>query len=191
MRMIIYLLLSLYFLLENPSILSSLDLSWLPCFAPGVLLGLLIFYIMRNNELSRKLLGWLLLLTPIFKPLQPYYALLPGGMWALLSFIGGYFCIYFYLEKRLCGNKLEIVLWQHSSVVSAGLKHFFYKIFSDILVYLQLILGILVVVTFSFLQNLVSSHSLLTNPWIDGSINILIALFAISLMEPLETQTCE
>ena len=191
MRMIIYLLLGLYFLLENPSILSSLDLSWLPFFAPGVLLGLLTFYVLRSLELTRKLLGWLLLLIPLFKPLQIYHMNLPGGVWALLSFIGGYFCIFFYLEKRFCNNKLEVILWEHASVRSAGLKHYFYKIFSDILTYLQLILGLLVVLSFSLLQHLVSSHSLLTNPWIDGSINLLIAIFAISLMEPLEAQTCE
>ena len=191
MRMIIYLLLSFYFLLENPSILRSLDFTWLPFFAPGMFMGLLIFYLLHNRELSRKLIAWLLLIAPLFKPIQNQCAQLPGETWALLSFIGGYFCIFFYLEKRFTSNKLELLLWESSSLKPSGLKQFFYEIFSDILIYLQLVLGLLMVLSFSLIQHLASSHSLLLNPWIDGSINLLIAVFIIGLMEPLEVQTCE
>ena len=191
MRMIIYLLLSFYFLLENPSVLRSLDFTWLPFFAPGILVGLISFYLLHKHELTRKLIAWLLLIAPLFKPIQNQCTQLPGETWALLSFIGGYFCIFFYLEKKFTNNKLELILWESSSIKSAGLKHFFYEIFSDILTYLQLVLGLLIVLSFGLIQHLVSSHSLLLNPWIDGSINLLIAVFIIGLMEPLEVQTCE
>ncbi|MEE2924852.1 MAG: hypothetical protein VX619_08765 [bacterium] len=189
--MIIYLLLSFYFLLENPSVLRSLDFTWLPFFAPGILVGLISFYLLHKHELTRKLIAWLLLIAPLFKPIQNQCTQLPGETWALLSFIGGYFCIFFYLEKKFTNNKLELILWESSSIKSAGLKHFFYEIFSDILIYLQLVLGLLIVLSFGLIQHLVSSHSLLLNPWIDGSINLLIAVFIIGLMEPLEVQTCE
>jgi len=191
MRMIIYLLLSFYFLLENPQILKSLDFAWLPFFAPGTFFGLLIFYLLHKRELTRKLIAWLLLIAPLFKPIQNQCTQLPGDTWALLSFLGGYFCIFFYLEKKFTNNKLEFFLWESSSINQAGLKHFFYEVFSDILTYLQLILGLLIVLSFSLLQQLVSTHSLLVNPWIDGSINFLIAIFLIGLMEPLEVQVCE
>ena len=191
MCMIIYLLLSFYFLLENPSVLRSLDFTWLPFFAPGILVGLISFYLLHKHELTRKLIAWLLLIAPLFKPIQNHCSHLPGETWALLSFIGGYFCIFFYLEKKFTNNKLELILWESNSIKSAGLKHFFYEIFSDTLIYLQLVLGLLIVLSFGLIQHLVSSHSLLLNPWIDGSINLLIPVFIIGLMEPLEVQTCE
>ena len=191
MRMIIYLLLSFYFLLENPSVLRSLDFTWLPFFAPGILVGLISFYLLHKHELTRKLIAWLLLIAPLFKPIQNHCSHLPGETWALLSFIGGYFCIFFYLEKKFTNNKLELILWESNSIKSASLKYFFYEIFSDILIYLQLVLGLLIVLSFGLIQHLVSSHSLLLNPWIDGSINLLIAVFIIGLMEPSEVQTCE
>ena len=191
MRIIIYLLLSFYFLLENPLIIRSIDLIWLPFFAPGVLAGLLSFYLLHKRELTRKLIAWLLLIAPLFKPIQSQCSQLPGEVWALLSFIGGYFCIVFYLERKFTSNKLELLLWQTSSIKKSNLRQFFYEVFSDVLIYLQLILGLLVVLSFGLIEHFASSHSLLANPWIDGSINLMLAVFVIGLMEPLEVQTCE
>ena len=57
------------------------------------------------------------------------------------------------------------------------------------LIYLQLILGLLVVLSFGLIEHFASSHSLLSNPWIDGSINLMLAVFVIGLMEPLENTT--
>ena len=190
MRMLIYLLFVSYFVLENPKTLQSLDLQPVVWFAPGILAGLLMFYGLHRQELSRKLLTWLLLLFPLIKPAQTHLAFLPQGIWTLMSFLGGYLCIYFYLERKFPASSLCKLLWSESSVKQSGLSVYFANIFKDILTYVQILLGLMVVGSFSLLTNLVSSHSILSNPWIDGSVNLLIATLILCLMEPVESNRC-
>lgn len=190
MRMFLYLLFATYYVMENPRVLQTMDLQYLPWFAPGVLLGLLVFYGLRRQELLRKLIAWMLLITPFFKPIQPYFSALPGGTWSLISLLGGYFCIYFYLECKYPEKNLDRLLWQNSSWKNAGLNQYFADLFLDILIYMQLFMGLAVVASFSLIASLVSSNSILTNHWIDGSINLLIAALLIGLMEPLEVKRC-
>ena len=190
MRMLIYLLFVSYFILENPKILQSLDLQPIVWFAPGILAGLLIFFCLRRRELSRKLITWFLLLLPFIKPVQTQLILLPQGVWTLMSFLCGYLCIYFYLERKFPADTLCKALWSYSSVKSSGLSIYFANIFKDVLTYVQIILGLLVVISFSIISSQVSSHSILSNPWMDGSVNLLVAALILCLMEPVESQRC-